>query len=262
MFPKELKNELAKAIKETIIGKVRRRKVLSESVVNTMVGFISNEVTYEQLLNIAFNDNYPSIVLESEIIEEGVWSSVGSGLGKLYNWMGPGVGTVTNVGSKLIKPVAGTAGTVAQSVGSGLMHAVPEIAKGTIASVGGAVKNIGGAAYNFAEPAISSVGNVFRGTASAAKTPSLAIASIVGIASIARLIYNRFFSSAAKQCEGVPNKGECIREVKARAATEAMKSLQQQKSKCKNSKNPQACSWKIDKLINSYKSSISYTSPF
>ena len=75
------------------------------------------------------------------------------------------------------------------------------------------------------------------------------MALAMNLISLSTMIYQSYFSKAAKACKGDKFKMACIMEYKAKATEAQIAVLTKSKSKCKNTDNPKACERKIDQKI-------------
>jgi len=86
---------------------------------------------------------------------------------------------------------------------------------------------------------------------------ALTVAAIVAAAAAASIVaYKKFFSKAAKACQGRPDKSECMKKHKVQALKQQVKVLQSNKKHCSKAKTPAICSAKIDSKIATIKAKI------
>jgi hypothetical protein len=80
---------------------------------------------------------------------------------------------------------------------------------------------------------------------------ALGAAAIVAAATAAAYtIYKKFMSKAAKECRGASNKQECMDKYRKSAVQAQIKTLQSQKNRCAQAKDPAKCRLKIDAKIS------------
>ncbi len=89
-----------------------------------------------------------------------------------------------------------------------------------------------------AEKGIGAV-NKFATTPVGKAVGGLALAALLGYG--AAKIYKNYFSAAAKQCSGAPDKAACMRKFKQDALRKQIAGLNSSMSACRNSSNPQKC---------------------
>ena len=70
------------------------------------------------------------------------------------------------------------------------------------------------------------------------------------------MAYRKFFSKAAQACKSAPDKAACLGQYKMKAKQAQISALAAGKAKCAKTKNPQACSGKIDAKIAGLKAKM------
>jgi hypothetical protein len=129
--------------------------------------------------------------------------------------------------------------------------APPEQKPGTIAMTGAGKAmtawGLGNLAKTLVGPAASA--GALGGALSTLTTVGIALPIAAAIVKIAKYVYEKKFSQAAKACRTSPDTDRCIKEYKIRALTDQINALRSSLPKCTQARDPNACSTKIQKEI-------------
>jgi gas vesicle protein len=166
--------------------------------------------------------------------------AIAKGAGKAVDTAKDVAGDVADKAKDVAGDVADKAKDAAGAVSKGAGKAV-ETAKDVAGDVGEKVSGAAGKAAEFAQQNPGAVGGAVA--AAAALTAGV-------------MAYRKFFSKAAQACKSAPDKNQCMAQYKMKAKQAQISTLAAGKSKCAKTKNPQACSAKIDAKIAALKAKM------
>lgn len=83
-----------------------------------------------------------------------------------------------------------------------------------------------------------------------------ATAAAAAAIAAAYAVYKNYMSKAARACKGAENKEACKAKFRQQAVKAQIQTLQSQKARCKQTKNPEKCASKIDAKINKLKTKL------
>jgi cell pole-organizing protein PopZ len=83
-----------------------------------------------------------------------------------------------------------------------------------------------------------------------------ATAAAAAAIAAAYAVYKNYMSKAARACKGAENKEACKAKFRQQAVKAQIQTLQSQKARCKQTKNPEKCASKIDAKINKLKTKV------
>jgi len=265
------------AARTVLAEQVLSTRILQESDKKTVLESIKNELTYEQALNLALNNNREDMYVESDLLES-------IAMIKIIDFLDPTakLGLMESKQETPEEPVVEMDITTASgkfallesvlSEKSGIEYASGKLAQARKShrsqaygrgAVTTQVQKLKTAGRNIAAGK-STLTNKLKDAAGDVKifvkrNPQLTkVAKWVGAgiaaALAAKFVYKKIFSKMGSKCNKFdgPAQQKCIAGVQASATQGTIAALKQAKSKCSESRNPSKCSAKYDKQIAIY----------
>jgi len=224
------RRDLTWAMKKTLLENLQEGNFLVEEV-EDYKNWILNEATYEQLLNLCFNNKegkyYEASLIESLILTE---VSKSEALSKL-------TARQERLGTK----------KVAKYYDLQKRRIKADIAGDTARKIDAFLSNMG-----------KSVRDYFKSEQGkqTLKYGGLAILGAVALGVAANFIYKRYFSAAAKACKNAKDVKACMKKFEKDAIKKTIQKLKQEKAACSKTAKPEKCSARLDKEIKKWQAKL------
>ena len=245
----QFREDLNWALKAQLINSCRENKTLTESAQVDQIKFISEQATYEQMLNLCFVKDPNKDYFSQELLESIATLAI-------YDFAKNGNLEETTE----TKPIEGSAAmfesvyqTLHEAKGKGLQQAITgrKIAAEKTAGKSKATEAFINDLYQQAKSAKEKVLKFLTGKTPASYYTALAVLGAAAIGAVAYYFYKNHLSQAAKACKGKTGDAfkQCVAKFKKQAAAKTVALLKSNKAKCAKQKNPEKCIAKIDKQI-------------
>ncbi len=249
--------DLKWAMQKTLIENIENNGILAENDITIQKKYIKTEVTYEQLLNMCFNNNVDNVYLESDVLEYSAINIIAPYMMQ-EGWSQSDQEIETakiQSGFEKSKKNKAAAKVTSAKVAAIKKTRRNEFRKSQLDAQDN--KNVlRGDPLSKIENMAKDAADYFKSDAgkSTMKKGGLAIMGAVALGVAANFVYKRFLSKSAKSCKGKSGNDfkQCVAKFKNSAIKHTLSKLKGEKSKCKDEK----CSTKLDKQISKWQGKL------
>ena len=213
---KQFRKDLSWAMKKTLLEFVNDGNFLLENDVSDTKNWILKEATYEQLLNLCFNQKenkyYDTTLIESLILTERVQLN--------SRQKHPGLSQKAELATQ-----KGLSADARKKYFYDVLAGIKDYFQ---SEQGKKVLKIGG----------------------------LAVLGAIALGVAANYVYKRYFSESAKACKNASDFKACVVKYKKQAIQKTLQRLKQEKSQCSKTSKPEKCNARLNKEISKWENKL------